>query len=774
VPDLRATIAHISDLHFGGDVNKELLPQVKRILVDKVKPDFLVVSGDVADSPKLSAMQEASEFINGLATACNIPPERLLVIPGNHDYKFVGNIRDRIRRGENSPFDAWFRGNGNAPAQQMGLLRGIKERVATAFCRPEPIEDEIVVKDSPEFGITLLGFNSNAYGADFATGKVTDSQIASVSGVLKKAGRGEGDSSLKIAVVHHHPIPIPYVPTDLRSRIEESLMVFYNAGAFLREIARCGITLVLHGHKHFAGFTDVAYDNANGDWCKIGVLAAGSATLRNPYDPLGNELNVIYVYDDDTIRIRRWYFSAAVMEADHGRNYDFFQLKDVREQRARNAGRSYGFTVGQLRKQVEITPDGYTKVSTYFEDCHAISADGINSFLVELDSPYKSYLRNFDLIRTANSPALIQIDRDTSKSLLRHVEADLTFGNPVTSKDGPFDFAYTYNLMNGHATSRSEFERKYVGQNVEWEFVSILCDQPADSLDLTVVFPFEGKLSDIMDYSAEVRYVPSPSGQPVTSNVTEPDFKQHNQETSHWRARVKAEKNSLTLRISDPIPGFVYRIRWNYKKESQSIQPGRVDSERAALTRRELINAGRKVADGQLNVPQYDQVDRLASEVIKEIKERYGLSLQEQIDVSLSVFDDLKSELRFVYTSNGKIKDYFKESFTPGEGCAGFSFEKDRVLFYDKGSSNVKYYISPTELNENREVACGLDDYSILITIPLLIGGILSGVLCIGSAKDASDLLSIFDKSNDDKAQEALYLKRLTTLFGAGIASLIK
>src|ERR1700722_18663537 len=103
----RATLLHLSDLHFGRQVlDRNLLPSLKESIKD-IGPDFLVVSGDIANNPRRASMREASKFISELATYCNIRPGRVLTVPGNHDYKIAGNFG--LGRFTRIPYEMYFR-----------------------------------------------------------------------------------------------------------------------------------------------------------------------------------------------------------------------------------------------------------------------------------------------------------------------------------------------------------------------------------------------------------------------------------------------------------------------------------------------------------------------------------------------------------------------------------------------------------------------------------------------------------------------------------------
>jgi 3',5'-cyclic AMP phosphodiesterase CpdA len=70
------TLVHLSDLHFGR-VDRALVEPLSE-LVGRMKPDVVVVSGDLTQRARTEQFKDARRFLDSL-------PSPQIVVPGNHD-----------------------------------------------------------------------------------------------------------------------------------------------------------------------------------------------------------------------------------------------------------------------------------------------------------------------------------------------------------------------------------------------------------------------------------------------------------------------------------------------------------------------------------------------------------------------------------------------------------------------------------------------------------------------------------------------------------------
>ncbi|HEV7784201.1 MAG TPA: metallophosphoesterase family protein [Thermoanaerobaculia bacterium] len=190
------TILHISDVHFGP-------PHLPRVsegvleLIDRLRPGFVVVSGDLTQRAKPEQFQQARAFVDCI-------PVPSLVVPGNHDVPLY-RVWERVF----APFGAYKK-----------------------YFSPEL---EPVYRDGE---MLVVGINT-AFGWTIKDGRITLRRLLEVEQVL----RSVPDGTFKVVVAHHHLIPPPNFGTQ---------RVLANAYEAIDLFSSSGVDLILSGHLHQA------------------------------------------------------------------------------------------------------------------------------------------------------------------------------------------------------------------------------------------------------------------------------------------------------------------------------------------------------------------------------------------------------------------------------------------------------------------------------------------------------------------------------------------
>ena len=261
------TIAHLTDVHLGpiagfeprywnlkraagyynwvrrrrlayrGDVLDHIVADMQ-----KQQPDHIVVTGDLAN------IGLPQEHVNALAWLKELgPPERVSVIPGNHD------IYSRIGRDPGTRRWASYMTSDAQGADFLGVQRDFP------FVR--------VLGQ-----VALVGVNSAVPTPPLmAWGRIGREQLAAVAQALAGLGR----ASLFRVVLIHHP-PLPGQASHARGLLD--------AAELEAVLARHGAELVIHGHNHI---NMLAW--GTGPSGRFPIVGAPSASLGRTHlhEPLG-------------------------------------------------------------------------------------------------------------------------------------------------------------------------------------------------------------------------------------------------------------------------------------------------------------------------------------------------------------------------------------------------------------------------------------------------------------------------------------------------------
>jgi 3',5'-cyclic AMP phosphodiesterase CpdA len=243
---MSSAILHISDIHpRSGDDLARIAEGISNAAKD-FKIGFLVASGDLGYQGRNHEI--AARWLRKLADMLKVPKEKIICVPGNHDIE-----KGRLERLEDP-----FSGYSQALFQLVEDSRRI-ETAAVSTYRCENYEFLLV---------------NSAHHLDSAYGLVD-------CGAVNRALRDRSSASIKVAVVHHNPIPV----------IECDRSTIANAYEFLRLISNAGFDALLHGHQHIAMSLQIGH--------KTRMIGVGSINFK-PWPNTSNQFNIVQIGNNIT------------------------------------------------------------------------------------------------------------------------------------------------------------------------------------------------------------------------------------------------------------------------------------------------------------------------------------------------------------------------------------------------------------------------------------------------------------------------------------------
>ena len=249
-------LLHISDLHFGPPYKAEVGAAVLRI-APTLKPDALIVSGDLTQRAKRQQFADARDFLDQL------PPVPRLVIPGNHDvplFRIVERLRDP---------------HGNFRAFISSEL------------------DQVLRLD----GAVVVGLDSTAPWRAISNGRLHRGQLDFCSRAFREAPA----ETARIIVAHHHFAPAPdYLHDQTMPRARRAIDRFVDLG----------VELILGGHLHRA-YIGNSLDFFPGNHRDRGIIIVQSGTTTSRRgrgrESEKNSFNLIEI-DSEMINVTHYVF----------------------------------------------------------------------------------------------------------------------------------------------------------------------------------------------------------------------------------------------------------------------------------------------------------------------------------------------------------------------------------------------------------------------------------------------------------------------------------
>lgn len=296
-------ILHLSDVHFGRENHYgrkhdpqqqaiDLLEDLHACLLSySIAPRFdaVVLSGDFTWGGDDQGFEVAERFIYFFKKQKMCLPDRMYVVPGNHDI-------------------AWNSQSGELRYDRYQIRRRYID-FATRVMEDSPEDNEwmaiLAVFDISR--VTLIGLNSSRIESTQARGigYVGFDQVYSLTEAgWQKNGRDAFGGDLRIAFLHHHLYPAwdaDFANIQERKPVSMTLDTV-NVIKTLREY---DYRLVLHGHNHKPQYHECVEDNpalrGNGTDRKLIISGAGSICVAAQHC---QNLHQFQVIDLDRRRIR--------------------------------------------------------------------------------------------------------------------------------------------------------------------------------------------------------------------------------------------------------------------------------------------------------------------------------------------------------------------------------------------------------------------------------------------------------------------------------------
>ena len=685
-------ILQVSDLHFGKH-NAALMSALK-LRIEEIKPEVIVATGDLVNTPNHELFSEARTYLNDLGRYCPVADgdPAVIAIPGNHDIWHTGVFGGPKRANYDLAFSGFARHHYFA-----------KQKV------------------------WIWGFDS-ASKHSLATGEVIESDLVRFHQDYETLRHDYPDfeaEAFKIALIHHHPLPVNW-DTDWQQR----LLMMTNAGTFLSAMLNHKMNLVLHGHEHLQGRSRLVSALGGDENAELVVVSLG-ATLRSVSNPNHNWFNVVTIGPPGEpagreVKIESFPSADQYSFRPRGETYTVQSPEQGRKQAFQNWMREAGVIYSEVASIADINQDGDCKRVVECEGMEILSPSTPRREKHVLDLPYTSGY--FDLMKVSVDPASryqgIYMESETGHKLQTET-VTIRWGQglklPVGEK---VSYQYQWWLLNAFAMDGYQFRQKYRDP------------RPVEFTHFPVVDP-------IRDLLVVVRFPKgfSPAARPQI-RITKIDGSP--KDNRSWERmgdleRELADKKALryleslgvaALRVRMPQRGYCYGIEWSL---AEAVEVN-VDLKVQELQNR-LLKASRDTSKAPLLLP-------LANELGRTVLEELLPNWAEPVEIVCMFFDEAKRKLLVVSAAmvtpeKNTPLDKSHVEFNFGEGIAGRAFKGNEGRLYihreTQNRTTPNHYLP----------RAGEEPHAVLVCLPLRSAtnrDHVFGVLNVGSYDPACPL----------------------------------
>jgi 3',5'-cyclic AMP phosphodiesterase CpdA len=665
-------ILHLTDLHFGYRFSQGKWDAIATH-VEKNRPDAVVITGDLVNSPwrwELKAARQRLEALSGVLNPAGKVQQKceIFLVPGNHDTRISGLIAlDWLVLGALVLFGAgawlaWRQLWGPAsvmlvPALLLGMLRAMVSKNLKGYFGDMLIKEPQRIAGLPVGIIPLDSATGNALGAQ---GRVQND----ISNVLQKLFNQAGAADVFwIAAVHHHPLPIPY------DDAWEPVMIMENAGTVLKELVSHGVPLILHGHKHHQHFARYFVHTRERGSREIAVLSGGTPTEKEVPAPNFHSFNEIIVASHSKAE-------AIVYEAEAKGSFfvsrSFSVLSDDMQAQRRLSGTPGAgkFLAARMVGTVAIDSFGNARYSEEFFGLKSTEVASLLPYDFSLGCSRGEIIAGNAACFGNNGPSIVHAFKRVNEHRATY---EISFVPQLQPNEQAVDFHIEYYVANFCALNSLQFRHIYKS-NSNMEFVKFSA-------------PREIAVSE---YYFQVRY---PENLPLPGKITLEMAVGGSDAEPVWGPIPNSEiilvraSPAVMVRIPAPTPGAVYRLHWlvaHVEEETNAQQRlfehalTRLDADVLFTVREEIKTA---LEAGLLAAIQ---TFSLSSETDPE----HALKAS---TASFYIFDKDKGHLRRL-VALGRNPKGGRSEYEYGLGLPGLAFKAKAMFIYDRRQRRPNLY----------------------------------------------------------------------------------
>lgn len=753
----RFRVLHISDIHFGSTFDTSVWEYVGG-LIKRERPNLIACTGDIVDHGGLFMLAIARKEFEQLKTDTKVDFD-MRCIRGNHDCGPWGNLKippfcwnyDIVFGADAMELPDWLQVPSFSRYKALSLPSRLLARFTLTIVlyalamnwqlwrwtvRKTGQPSRLVRADDPK-DVVLVYLDSN-HQMLLASGNVDVRQVTRLKALLLNMRDEHGALSFapRIALVHHHPLPIPDAKITEGLTSFEPFLVLRNAGVLLRELNRCDVDLVLHGHKHYSSFSRLGYSLDHHVEGEIAVLAAGSAGVTHA-EQGRNSINFVDVYRSGRMAYTTIQFGAGggqpVTELFRSTRY-VHDMESHKKRMHRRAAERQGQWVERVHHRVKVDAGG-----------DAVTVDDVERHHIERDLSEATVPLRIHVSMGRVSPNTFKLSEDSLRAghkfldLPQTPEKDINclidLGQQLAAPCPPQSYGFKYVSFNAYAVNEWEtelfrsmsrvkyFERRRsqassrvgiapapgnragqapllegvlgansgtAGQvpeadpasrsesNAGYEFTSFVVRVPVAELEFELALPDTALSPDpqvrVMRWST---YPDVPLDDYRHFVERNGEWVYDSDATQHEAGSIFKEDEHWTMQVKHPLVGHRYDIRWRVRGASDVDSGIELWRKGCAMQYRQALL---QVDDGRrLELQQF--LREFLTWLCKPLLVPLVPGAVDSMGVALFAYDETCRELRLVL-SEPSSSSYENYSVPLNEGVVGAAFKRSAPVCY--------------------------------------------------------------------------------------------
>jgi len=693
----QTVVAHLSDLHLLASTSLDdevWAPLCQDLSERKGTIDVLAFTGDLIDCAAGDffrrrvpmALDKARTLVERAASCAGVRPEAVFVIPGNHDARPKGFLPIRLVGRFTAAFPGWA-----TPAFFPGL---------SLFVYP---------------------FDSNEplWFADLASGYVRPSELSRFRETVEEVRhscKSEWDSSTRIALLHHHAMPIPAAERRKIDNFEEFLLL-RNAGTFMSEMLHNRMDVILHGHKHCPSTSSASFLD-EGIARTITVVAGGSAggVVEHPV------YNILTTHDGGRIELERRIRRTANYSEDETITLRTYQEgRRIRYERLKSQGRPLVRVAKYSHVATIEAGSGDARSVVTFDGVRAVSEEPIDRLPVTVSSStgyFGAPVHEPDSIGWQwDGPAVDGRRRGCA------------LFDPAIG-DQPVSFVRTIRMANAFHFSRRDLQDA-TGRDRSEEDMHYATIDVVDRMALAVVFP-----DGYFPTRVRIRVIDRRRSVDGDEEVRDREEERH----CASGLSVFEASRSVVFTLDAPLPGLRYAIVWDLPADDPK-EPRLTEVQASFAT--EAADRLRAAGDqGNASHPAVSEALRaLHGEVMSALTTVIPGAKQEALEISLYGYDTEKQGLRCLLSTIADPADPILSAVVkPGQQTVGQAYRRRQALL----STSSALYEE------------GQPSHTAIFALPLFYPSVNGQRIAVVSLSSKSNLTPLLRLADDPALADAL------------------